>query len=86
MTEARPLSQLLWRYAETTDGYDNSARADISKYPDVTKVTDFAKDAISWCVAEGIFEPRGERIAAWEPATRAELAVMLSRYLKVVGK
>ena len=80
------LCTILWRYAETTDGFDNSARADISKYPDSDKVSDFAKDAVSWCVAEGVFVPRSGRIDAWEAATRGELAAMLSRYLKAVGK
>ena len=43
-------------------------------------------EAVFWCVAEGIFEPRNGRLAAWEAATRAELAVMLSRYLTLVGE
>ncbi len=80
------LCTILWRYAETTDGVDNTARADLTGYPDYTRITSFAQDAISWCVATGIFEPRNGRIAAWEDATRAELALMLSRYLKVAGK
>ena len=80
------LCTILWRYAATTDGYDNTARADLSSFPDVNNISDFAQDAISWCVATGIFEDRSGRLAAWETATRAELAVMLSRYLTVVGK
>lgn len=79
------LCTILWRYAVTTDGADNTARADLSDFPDADKITDFAQEAVSWCVAEGIFEARDGRLAAWENATRAEFAVMLSRYLKVVG-
>ncbi len=79
------LCTILWRYAVTTDGADNTARADLSDSPDVDKITDFAQEAVSWCVAEGIFESRDGRLAAWENATRGEFAVMLSRYLKAVG-
>ena len=79
------LCTILWRYAVTTDGADNTARADLSGFPDADKITDFAQEAVSWCVAEGIFEARDGRLDAWENATRAEFAVMLSRYLKVVG-
>ncbi|MBR1812187.1 MAG: S-layer homology domain-containing protein, partial [Lachnospiraceae bacterium] len=80
------LCTILWRYAETTDGFDNTARADLTVYSDYTRITPYAEEAISWCVATGIFETRNGRIAAWEVATRAELALMLSRYLKVAGK
>ena len=80
------LCTILWRYAVTTDGVDNSAKANLEDYPDSKRVSDFAKDAISWCIATGIFEDRDGRLDAWQPATRAELAVMLSRYLAVAGK
>ena len=78
------LCTILWRYADTTDGYDNTVRADLSGFPDANKISEFAQDAVSWCVATGIFEDRNGRLAAWETATRAELAVMLSRYLAMV--
>ena len=80
------LCTILWRYAVTTDGVDNSAKANLEDYSDSKRVSDFAKDAISWCIATGIFEDRDGRLDAWQPATRAELAVMLSRYLAVAGK
>ena len=80
------LCTILWRYAVTTDGVDNSAKANLEDYPDSKRVSDFAKDAISWCIATGIFEDRDGRLDAWQPATRAELVVMLSRYLAVAGK
>ncbi|MBR1814957.1 MAG: S-layer homology domain-containing protein [Lachnospiraceae bacterium] len=80
------LCTILWRYAVTTDNSDNSARASLDSFPDSARITEFALDAVSWCVATGIFEDRNGRLDAWQPATRAELAVMMSRYLKVVGK
>ena len=80
------LYTILWRYAVTTDGADNTARADVSSFPDNDKIYDFTQEAISWCVATGIFEARDGRLDAWQNATRAEFAVMLSSYLKVVEK
>ena len=58
----------------------------MNRYDRKKEVSDSAKEAVFWCVAEGIFEPRNGRLAAWEAATRAELAVMLSRYLTLVGE
>ena len=68
------------------DGYDTSTRASLSDYPDAANVSEYAKEALEWCQAKGVLVPRDGRIAAWSPATRAELAAMLSRYLKVVVK
>ena len=80
------LCTILWRAAETMDGYNNTARASLSGYPDGASVSEYAKDGVQWCMATGVFVDRNGKLAAWSPATRAELAVMMSRYLKVVGK
>ena len=80
------LCTVLWRIAVTMDGCWNFERASISDYPDAEKVSPYAQEALEWCQAKGILVPRDGKIAAWSPATRVELAVMLSRYLKVVGK
>ena len=80
------LCTVLYRTAMSMDGYDNSARASLSGYPDAANVSEYAKEALEWCQATGVLVPRDGKIAAWSPATRAELAAMLSRYLKAVGK
>ena len=80
------LCTILWRYALEVENFDNSARGDLSKYPDSAKITPFAQEAIEWCEATGILNDRNGRICAWENATRADCATMISRFLKVVGK
>ena len=80
------LCTVLWRTAMTMDGCDNSARESLSDYPDAANVSEYAKEALEWCQAKGVLVPRDGKIAAWNPATRAELAAMLSRYLKAVGR
>ena len=68
------------------DGCINTERASLSDFEDGANVSDYAKDAVQWCVAKGIISGKNGRLDPWSPATRAELAVMMSRYLKAVGK
>ena len=79
------LCTILWRCALEMDGLDNSARVSIDGYPDAENVTAFAVDAIEWCEAMGILNYRDGRIAAWEDATRADCAWMISKYLEATG-
>ena len=80
------LCTILWRYAAENDGVDNSARASIDGYPDAAKVSDFAAEAVQWCEAMGMLNYHNGRIDAWEDATRAECAYMISKYLEVTGQ
>lgn len=50
---------LLFRY-ENYRGWDTSQRADISTYLDATDVMDFAQEAMSWSVAQGIVHGAGD--------------------------
>ena len=77
---------VLWRTAASMDGCINTERASLSDFEDGANVSDYAKDAVQWCVAKGIISGKNGRLDPWSPATRAELAVMMSRYLKAVGK
>ena len=80
------LCTILWRYAKEVDKYDNSARASLAQYPDASKISSFAIDAMQWCEAKGILNKRDGYIKAWDYATRADCAVMISNYLKAIGK
>ena len=80
------LCTILWRYASEVDGYDNTARAGLGCYADSAKISPFAVEAVEWCEACGILNDRDGRICAWENASRADCAVMLSRYMKVIVK
>ena len=77
------MAVMMYRYANYL-GYDTSARADISKYTDAGNVNEFAKEAMSWAVGEGIItgkynetqlDPQGN-------ASRAECATIIMRFVE----
>ena len=77
------MAVMMYRYANYL-GYDTSARADISKYTDAGNVNEFAKEAMSWAVGEGIItgkynetqlDPQGN-------ASRAECATIIMRFME----
>ena len=73
---------ILYRYA-MAKGLDVSASADLSAFSDMSQISDWAKDAMSWAVAEGIIQ--GRTATTIEPAgisTRAEVATILMRYIE----
>ena len=77
------MAAILYRYSEYK-GKDVSARADISAYPDASKVHSYAADAISWANAEGLITGSKEGnqtvLAPRASATRAQVATILMRY------
>ena len=79
------LVTMLYRYAEAA-GYDVSAAADLSGYPDAGKVQTYAQKAMSWAVAEGIVEGMDGNLNPAGSATRAQIATILMRFCEGVGK
>lgn len=80
------LVTMLYRYAEA-EGYDVSAAADLSGYPDAGKVLSYAQKAMSWAVAEGIVA--GMDDGTLNPAgnaTRAQIATILMRFCEGVAQ
>jgi hypothetical protein len=80
------LVTMLHRYAEA-EGYDVSAAADLSGYPDAGKVLSYAQKAMSWAVAEGIVA--GMDDGTLNPAgnaTRAQIATILMRFCEGVAQ
>lgn len=75
------LAVLLMRYADWL-GMDTSARADLSAYPDADEVSDFADEAMSWAVAEGLFRGDGGALRPTRGATRAEAAAVVMRFVE----
>ena len=77
------LAAFLYRYAAAI-GMDTSARADLSRFADQAKVSDWAKEAIEWCVAVKIIDgmPEGDAqvLQPQGTATRAQFAAMLMRF------
>ena len=77
------MAVMLKNYAEYK-GYDVSAQTDIRKMPDYNKVSDYAKDALSWANAKGIIQGKeinGKRyLDPKASATRQECATLLKRF------
>lgn len=79
------MASFMYRYARYK-GYDIQPRADLSKFPDADKVSDFAKEPLSWANAAGLIsgvEDTATGIAYLKPlnhATRAECAAILQRF------
>ena len=71
----------LMRYAERL-GMDVTARADID-FPDAGEVSGFARDAMSWAVAEGLFkgDDATHEFNPTDGAARAEVAAVLMRFI-----
>ena len=78
------LATVLYRYAQD-QGYDVSASADLSGYPDAGQVQDYAQPAMAWAVAEGIVEGMDGNLNPAGNATRAQIATILMRFLAAVS-
>ena len=74
------LVTILYRYAARM-GYKTSGAADLTRFPDHASVAAYARDAMSWSVANDIVG--GTAAGTLNPtgtATRAQFAVILSRF------
>ena len=79
------LVTILYRYAESK-GYDVSASADLSGYPDAGQVQDYAQPAMAWAVAEGIVEGMDGTLKPAGNASRAQIATILMRFCEDVAQ
>ena len=70
------IASILWRLAGKPV---NSAS--LRSYTDYASVSDYAYDAMSWAVGSGYVKGSGAKLSPKNNATRAEVAVMLHRYL-----
>ena len=80
-------AEILYNYAHSK-GYDVSARADLTAFPDAASVSGWAEEALSWANAAGlingtvrdgqtILDPQGS-------ASRAQVAMILTNYVEHV--
>ncbi len=79
------LVTMLYRYAKLI-GADTKKTAGLEKFPDAGQVSDYAKEAAQWAVAEGFISGRAsggkDYIAPRGTATRAEVAAVLTRFVE----
>ena len=84
------LAVMYFNYAKFK-GYDTEARADISGFADVADVSPWAKEALSWAVANEVVNgtPDGKGgiyFMGNGSATRAQLAAMTQRFCQKVAR
>ncbi len=78
------LAAILWRYAGLENA-DSGARASLADWPDGAEVSGYAREAMSWALAEGILG--GTKQGTLQPqgrASRSQAAVLLDRFLGVL--
>lgn len=80
------LAVILYRYA-AFKSYDTSARGDLTIFTDSAKISAYAKDAVSWAVAEKLISGVGSgKLVPDGNATREQVAVILQRFAENVAK
>ena len=83
------LAQFLMNYAKKR-GYDISARADVSKFPDAGEISGWAKEAVSWANANGIINGKAKNgknyLAPKGNGSRAEIAQMIMNFQNKFGR
>jgi hypothetical protein len=75
------LSVMLYRYADAT-GVTVTLIAELDRFPDADEVSDWAEEALKWAVAAGLIQGRDSGLAPKGTATRAEVAVILERFIE----
>ena len=78
------LATILYRYAQD-QGYDVSAQADLSGFPDAGDIQSYATQALSWAVVEGLLQGfEDDSLQPQSTATRAQIATILMRFCEGV--
>ena len=76
------IATILYRYAETTGGDTSATAAALNGYADKGKVSSWATKAMTWAVSHGIISGvTDSTLSPLSSATRAQVVVMLHRYL-----
>ena len=78
------LVAFLYKFA-AYKGSDVSASASLDRFTDAASVSGWAKTAVKWAVASGMISGKGGgKLAPKDPATRAELAVIIKKFIQNV--
>lgn len=79
------MAAILYRYAQYK-GQDVSARADMNAYTDFAEISSYAEPMLAWAVSEGLITGSSDTtLSPAGNATRAEVAVVLMRYLQQIS-
>ena len=80
------LCAMLYRYAKLKDYDTTQGGMAIREYDDYSSISAYALDAMGWAVNAGLVQGRGNLLAPKAYATRAEIAVILDRFLTNIVK
>ena len=83
--QRQQMAVMMYRYANFK-GYDISKLEDLTAFPDHNNVDDYAKDAMSWAVANGLIKGDGGRLNPRGNANRAEIATIMMRFADTFQK
>ena len=80
------LAAMLYRYAKLC-GYDVTADvASIQTFADYDTASAYAREAMAWCVENGLIQGSNGRLAPQESASRAQVATILTRFAQKIVK
>ena len=77
------LAAILYRYAQYKK-LDTDAGAKLDSFSDAGNVSDYASEALSWAVSEGLINGASGRLMPKGDATRAQVAAILHRFVENV--
>lgn len=75
------MATILYRYASGI-GLDTTASEDLERFPDGNVVSDYAKHALRWAVAEGLINGSDGQLLPQGNATRAQVAAIMMRFIE----
>lgn len=80
------MAVMFYRYAKLLK-MDTAAEGDISKYTDMAASSDWAVEAMAWCVGTGLMNGTSDTtLSPGESTSRAEVATMLMRIVELMVK
>lgn len=81
------MATMMYRYAEYK-GYSLEGGADYGQYEDAAKVSEFAREAMSWAVGNGIITGKYDetQLDSQGEASRAECATIMMRFVETFGE
>lgn len=80
------VAMILYSFAKSK-GYDVSEKASLSSFADMSSVSTYAQEAMSWAAGAGLISGMGNNtIVPQGSATRAQFAVMLMQFCEEIAK
>jgi len=75
------VATILYKYATNYKKYDTTGRASLDAYEDAELISSWAVNNMKWAIHYGIMKGRGNLLAPWDNASRAECATMLKNFM-----